>query len=109
MAVATHGQAVVAADQPAVLDEPQGQRRTTVRAEVFQCCHAAFGTTVEDHLLAADLPSQGFSGDFIGGAGNVPGVLRKHQAILVLWLLLDPMVRFEGKGCQPACRGSIKK
>ncbi len=84
--VLAHCQAVVAADQHAVLDEAQRQRRATVRAEILEGRHAAVLASVENHRLVADASAERLAGQFVGGAGHVPGVLRKHRRILSLFL-----------------------
>jgi hypothetical protein len=78
LAVAAHHQAVVAADQVVVADVAERQLRAAVRAEVFDRRDLAVGAAVEGDLLVADRAAQGLVVDFVGGAGNVPGVLGKH-------------------------------
>src|SRR3990167_4957633 len=77
-AVGAHGQAVIAADQLAVLDETQGQGRAPVRAEILDRRDLALLSAVEGDFLPADLSAQGFFGDLIWGAGYIPGVFREH-------------------------------
>ncbi|MDT4829532.1 hypothetical protein FQZ97_629540 [compost metagenome] len=78
LAVAFHDQAVVAADQLSVLDETQRERRTPVGTEILYGRYSAFMATVEHDAFVADLSPQRLIGDFVRGAGDVPGVSRKH-------------------------------
>jgi hypothetical protein len=47
-------------------------------AEVFDGYDAALRATIKHHFFTADLPTQGFLGDFIGCAGDVPSVFGVH-------------------------------
>ncbi|MNO24381.1 hypothetical protein D3C76_142030 [compost metagenome] len=92
LAVATHHQAVVAAHQVAVLDIAQRQRCAAVRAEVLDGGYLVLSGAVEHDFFPADLPAQGFGGDFVGGAGDVPGVFRVHGRLSgFCFYLMDPL------------------
>ncbi|MNE90016.1 hypothetical protein D3C80_1874890 [compost metagenome] len=77
-AITAHDQPVVAAHQVAVFDKAQRQGRAAVRAKIFHRSDAVFVATVEHDLFPANLPAQGLLGDFVRGAGDVPGVFRVH-------------------------------
>ncbi|MNG20608.1 hypothetical protein D3C84_1048790 [compost metagenome] len=70
---------MIAAHQVAVFDIAQGERGAAMGAEVFHRRDLAFMPPVKNHLLTTDLATQGLVGDFIGGAGNVPGIFGVHE------------------------------
>ncbi|MCY1377422.1 hypothetical protein D9M69_649950 [compost metagenome] len=69
---------MVAADQLALAHVAQRQLRAAVRAEVLDRRHLAVFAAVEDDFLVADGAPQGLVVDLVGGAGDVPGILREH-------------------------------
>ena len=77
LAVAAHHQAVVAADDAAVLaHRAERQRRAAVRAEVLQRRDRAALGAEQHHAVAADGAAERPVGDLVGRAGDVPGVLQ---------------------------------
>ena len=81
--VATHDQAVVAANQLALADAAQGEGGATVGAKVFQGRHLALTGAVENDGLATDHAAQGLVRDLVGGAGDIPGVLGIHERLQI--------------------------
>ena len=77
-ALASHLEAVIAADQITVFDKPKRERCSTVGAKVLEHHGLAFSASVEHHLLATDLTPQGFAVNFIGPARDVPRVFNEH-------------------------------
>ena len=77
-AFAAHFQAVVAADQFAVLHPAQRQRGTAVRAKVLDRHGLLFGIAKKHHALVANGAAQGLVAEVCAGAGHVPGVHQKH-------------------------------
>jgi len=72
--VAAHDQAVIAAHQVAVFDVSQRQRCAAMGAKVLDCHNLVFLAVIENDFFAADLPPERFLRNFIGCAGDVPGV-----------------------------------
>ena len=100
LAVAAHGQTVVAADQFALLHIPEGERRAPVRTEILDGRHLVGFAAVEGDALAADGAAQRLLVDLVGGTGDVPGILRKHDRPLVQgWARETPSRRSSNSGC----------
>ena len=83
LAVATHHQAVVAAHQVAVVDIPQRERGTAMRAKVFNGRDFVFQAAIKNHLFTANLPTQRLIGDFVGGAGDIPRIFWIHTNLQI--------------------------
>ncbi len=79
LAIATHHQTVVTADQLPVLDESQRERGTAMRTEVLEGHDLLILIAVEHHLLIADLPAERLVSDFIRCTGHVPRIFRMHE------------------------------
>jgi hypothetical protein len=79
LAVAAHHQPVIAAHQVSFANLAEGQLRAAVRTEVFHRGNPALDPAVEGDLLAADLAAERPGVDFIGRAGDVPGILGEHD------------------------------
>jgi len=105
LAVAAHHQAVITAYQVAVLDIAQGQRRAAMGAEILDGGYPTFMGAVEHHVFAADLPAQGLALQFIGGAGNVPGILGVHDVSpgVCCFYLMDPLNGWRSGGVKQIC------
>src|SRR5690606_3301799 len=82
LAIATHDQSVLAANQIPIFYVAQRQRRATVRAEVFDRTHLTLGATVKRNAFATNLPAQRFGFDLVWGTGHVPSVLREHMRLV---------------------------
>ena len=60
-------------------------------AKVLDRGNPVFSGAIEDDFFTTNLPAQGFVGNFIGGARDVPGVFWVHdqspdQVLLLLWI-----------------------
>ncbi len=82
LAFATHLEPVIAADQLAVTDEAERERRAPMRAKIFDCGHLATLAPVEHDLLAANLATQRPGRDLVRGARHIPCVFWEHACLL---------------------------
>jgi len=72
VAIATHGEAVIATDQLPIANTAQRQRCPAVRTKIFNGRHLAFEPSEKNHGLIANFSAQGFVSDFVSTTGNVP-------------------------------------
>ena len=84
LAVATHVEPMIAADEHAFDDSPERERGAAMGTEVLHRGNCPVGTAKEDNWLAADRPAQRFGVDFLRHAGDIPGVFRERHGSLQL-------------------------
>ncbi|MNY58402.1 hypothetical protein D3C86_1947340 [compost metagenome] len=73
-----------------------------MRAEVFKGRHLALRAAVENDFLTTDLPAQRLVLDFIGHAGDVPGVFREHdESLLRVFVFIGLIVIYHNYIGQP--------
>jgi hypothetical protein len=94
LTVTAHHQAVVSADQVAILDIPKRKRGAAMRAKILDGGNAPFMASIENDFLTAYLPPKGLACDLVGGAGDIPGVFRIHEHLRGRLVFMDPFDRF---------------
>jgi hypothetical protein len=78
-AVAAHDQAVVSADDTAVVaDGAERERRAAMRAEILERGDGAAFAAEQDHPVAADRPAERTGSDLVDRGGDVPGIADVH-------------------------------
>ncbi|MNF70869.1 hypothetical protein D3C84_527990 [compost metagenome] len=93
LTVTAHHQAVVSADQVAILDIPKRKRGAAMRAKILDCGNAPFMASIENDFLTAYLPPKGLACDLVGGAGDIPSVFRIHENLRSRLVFMDPFER----------------